>query len=160
MSIAIVHDYLNQRGGADRVVLELARMFPGASIYTSLYRPDSTFPEFRDHTVRTSFLDRVPVDRSFRSLFPLYPAAFRSLGTLDHELVLTSSSGWAHGIRTSPGSTHVVYCHTPARWLYAADRYLGASSTQQRLARPLIGALRRWDRAAAASATLYIANSE
>src|SRR3954463_12912793 len=89
-SVAIVHDYLNQRGGAERVVLELASMWPDAPIYTSLYRPDSTFPEFGALDVRTTFLDRLPVDRGFRALFPLYPAAFRSLGTIDADLVISS----------------------------------------------------------------------
>jgi glycosyltransferase involved in cell wall biosynthesis len=156
--VAVVHDYLNQRGGAERVALELARMWPDAPIYTSLYRAGSTFPEFAERDVRTSWIDRLPVDRGFRSLFPLYPNAFADLGPVDADLVVTSSSGWAHGIRTRPDATHVVYCHTPARWLYGTD-YLGASSRQQAVARPLLGAMRRWDKAAAHRATLYVANS-
>ena len=94
--VAIVHDYLNQRGGAEKVVLEMSNMWPEAPIYTSLYRPDSTFDEFRGRDIRTSFLDRLPVDRGFRNLFPIYPAAFRSLGELAGNVVLASSSGWAH----------------------------------------------------------------
>src|ERR1700722_13271807 len=117
-SVAIVHDYFNQCGGAERVALELARVWPDAPLYTSLYRPDSTFEECAEMDVRASSLDRLPVDRGFRALAPLYPLAFRSLGTLKQKVVISSSSGWAHGIRTSPGSLHVVYCHTPARWLY------------------------------------------
>lgn len=156
--VAVVHDYLNQRGGAERVALELARIWPGAPIFTSLYRPESTFPEFVDRDIRTSFLDRLPVRNGFRNLFPLYPAAFRTLGTLDAPLVVTSSSGWAHGIRTAPGTTHAVYCHTPARWLYG-DAYLGSGSMRQRLASPLLGAMRRWDAASARRADIYIANS-
>ena len=104
--VALVHDYLNQRGGAERVVLEMASMWPSAPVYTSLYRPDSTFPGFRELDVRTSFLDRVPVDRAFRALLPLYPAAFRSLGTLDADLVISSSSGWAHAVRTGGSPRH------------------------------------------------------
>src|SRR4051794_26167701 len=125
-SVAIVHDYLNQRGGAERVVLELAAMWPGSPIYTSLYRPESTFPEFKQLDVRTTFLDRLPVDRGFRNLFPLYPAAFRSLGTIDADLVISSSSGWAHSVRTSERAFHAVYCYTPARWLYGSE-YMDAS---------------------------------
>lgn len=68
--VAIAHDYLNQFGGAERVVLELADMWPSAPIYTSLYRPQSTFPGFKGHEVHTSFLQRLPVDRGFRNLFP------------------------------------------------------------------------------------------
>lgn len=156
-SVAIVHDYLNQPGGAERVVLVMARMWPVAPIYTSLYRPDSTFPEFGAADVRTSPLNRLPVDRSFRNLFPLYPAAFRSLGTLEHEVVISSSSGWAHGVRTAPHSFHAVYCHAPARWLYGGE-YLRAARRRQAV-RPFLGALRTWDHSAARRANLYIANS-
>ncbi len=160
MRVAIVHDYLNQRGGAERVALELARAWPDAPIYTSLYREDSTFPEFKEHDVRASWLDKAPSDQGFRNLFPLYPAAFRGLGVLDADVVVSSSSGWAHGVRTAEEALHVVYCHTPARWLYRQDEHLGASSHQRRLAAPLLGAMRTWDRRAAARADVYVANSE
>lgn len=159
MSVAIVHDYLNQRGGAERVVVELARIFPGAPVYTSLYRPDSTFPEFKRLDVRTSPLDRLPVDQRFRALLPLYPAAFSALSPLHEDVVVSSSSGWAHGIRTDPGGTHVVYCHTPARWLYETDAYLPGRGTRA-ITTPLRAALGRWDRNAAHRADLYLANSE
>lgn len=133
-------------------------MFTSAPIFTSLYRPDSTFPKFREHVIHTSPLDRLPVDRGFRNCFPLYPAAFRAFGTLDHDVVISSSSAWAHAVRTAPGTLHVVYCHTPARWLYG-KQYLG-SSRRQAMLKPALGALRRWDRLAARRADLYVANSE
>lgn len=157
-TVAIVHDYLNQPGGAERVVLEMASIWPQAPIYTSLYRPQSTFPQFREMTVRTSPLDRLPIDSGFRNLFPLYPAAFRAFGTLRHDVVMSSSSGWSHSVRTAPDSFHAVYCYTPARWLYGAD-HLGASRRKQAL-RPVVGLARRWDRAAARRADLYIAISK
>ena len=153
-SVAIVHDYLNQRGGAERCVLEMASIWPQASIYTSLYRPESTFPEFASRRVRTSPLDRLPVDRGFRSLFPLYPAAFRSFGSLAHDVVISSSSGWAHAVRTDDSSFHVVYCYTPARWLYGGD-HLGVSRRQRAL-KPALAGMRRWDRRAAGRADVYI----
>ncbi len=92
LGVTIVHDYLNQRGGAERVVLELSDMWPAAPIYTSLYRNQSTFQEFERRDVRATFLDRLPVDRGFRNLFPLYPAAFRTLGDLEGDIVLVSSA--------------------------------------------------------------------
>lgn len=156
-SVAIVHDYLNQRGGAERVVLELAAMWPQASIYTSLYRQTSTFPEFAERDIQTSVLDRLPVDRRFRHLFPLYPAAFRALGTFSENVVISSSSGWAHGVRTSPDTFHVVYCYTPARWLYGSE-HLGASR-RDHLLKPINGVMRTWDQRAAQRADLYIAIS-
>jgi glycosyltransferase involved in cell wall biosynthesis len=159
VSVAIAHDYLNQRGGAERVVIEMARIFPGAPIYTSLYRPESTFPDFRQLDVRTSPLDRLPVDARFRALLPFYPAAFRALSPLHEDVVVSSSSGWAHGIRTDPSSAHVVYCHTPARWLYETEAYL-PGGPKRVLTAPLRAALGRWDRNAAHRADLYLANSE
>ena len=157
-NVAIAHDYLNQRGGAERVVLEMAEIWPEAPIYTSLYRAESTFPEFRKHDIRRSFLDRLPVDRGFRTLLPLYPLAFSSFGKLDADLVVSSSSGWAHMVRTTAASFHVVYCYTPARWLYGGE-HLDASRGHQAV-RPVIGVLRALDRRAAHRADLYIAISE
>ncbi len=155
-----MHDYLNQRGGAERVVVEFARMWPRAPIYTSLYRPGSTFPELARHEVRTSPLQRLPIDAGFRALAPLYPAAFRALGVLGQDLVVSSSSGWAHGVRTARASVHVVYCHAPARWLYTPSRYLAARSPRQRLLSLANPYLRRWDQAAAHAATGYVVNAE
>lgn len=157
-SVAIVHDYLNQPGGAERVVLEMARIWPEARLYTSLYRPASTHPEFRTLPVTTSPVDRIPTDGRFRLLAPLLPAAFRAFGELGQDLVISSSSGWAHAVRTSPASLHVVYCYTPARWLYRPDEYMRGSLLQRALP-PFAGALRRWDRAAAARPDAYIAIS-
>src|ERR1700753_1166164 len=110
-TVAIVHDYLNQPGGAERVVLALSRMWPDAPIYTSLYRADSTFPGFGATNVHSSPLDVLPIDDAFRNLFPLYPAAFRSFGVLDHDLVISSSSGWAHSVRPAPDTFHAVDWH-------------------------------------------------
>jgi glycosyltransferase involved in cell wall biosynthesis len=154
-SVALAHDYLNQRGGAERVVLAMAAIYPDAPIYTSLYRPDSTFEAFRLRDVRTSWLDRLPVDAHFRALLPLYPAAMRSLGTIEADVVISSSSGWAHAVRTAPGSAHIVYCHTPARWLYRPDEYFRRRGAHKVLLRPL----RRWDQRAARRPDRYVANA-
>jgi glycosyltransferase involved in cell wall biosynthesis len=159
--VAIVHDYLNQRGGAERVVLELSEMWPEAPIYTSLYRAGSTFPGFERHQIRGTFLDRLPVDRGFRNLFPLYPPAFHMLGEIDADVVLASSSGWAHMARASSRALHVVYCYTPARWLYRYEHLTvqDASSLREAMARPALGPFRRADRKAAHRADLYVAIS-
>jgi glycosyltransferase involved in cell wall biosynthesis len=155
--VAIVHDYLNQFGGAERCVLEMARIWPGVRIYTSLYRPESTFPAFQGYDIRTSFMDALPVDRHFRALAPLYPAAFAAFRPLRERVVITSSSGWAHGVRTSPESLHVVYCHTPARWLHVADR--SGDGIKGRLSALALRPLYRWDVGRARHVDGYIANS-
>ena len=157
LDVVLAHDYLNQRGGAERVVFELMDAFPAAPLYTSLYRPDSTWPQLRGRDIRTSPLQRLPVDARFRALFPLYPLAFRALGVLDADVVISSSSGWAHGVRTSPRALHVVLCYTPARWLYG-DGYLAGRMTRAALA-PALAAARRWDQRAARRADGYIAIS-
>jgi glycosyltransferase involved in cell wall biosynthesis len=158
MTVALVHDYLTQRGGAERVVLSLLKAFPDAPIYTSLYDPDGTYPEFRGADIRTSPLDRLPfLRRDHRLALPLLARTF-SKTKVEDDVVLCSSSGWAHG--TQVCGTKVVYCHSPARWLYATDEYLGG---RRRAARVALAGLRRhlerWDRTAAASADRYLTNS-
>lgn len=154
--VAIAHDYLTQRGGAERVVLAMARAFPDAPIHTTLYNPDETFPEYADLDVRTSWLNRFAFfRRHHRAALPLLPFAARSL-RIDADVVLVSSSGWAHGIRT-PGRK-LVYCYTPARWLHQSARYLGDhNGFWQSL---VLGILRPWllwwDRRAARSASAYV----
>lgn len=158
-SIAIAHDYLTQKGGAERVVLALHKAFPEASIYTNLYDPEGTFPEFKSATVKTSPLNHIPqFRRDHRVALPLL-APSSSLMKVDADTVITSSSGWAHGFRSS--GTTITYCHTPARWLYLTDEYLGHdASLSKRLAIKLLAPLlRAWDQRAAKQAGRYIANS-
>jgi glycosyltransferase involved in cell wall biosynthesis len=176
-AVAIVHDYLTQRGGAERVMLAMHRAFPAAPIYTSLYEPDLTFPEFRDVEVRPSYLNRVAfLRRHHRLALPLLAHAFSRI-EIHEKIVLCSSSGWAHGIHTT--GTKLVYCHCPARWLYkSADYFRRSQDTGNERGHPgssldgfqssfVLGKsfrvvaplLRRWDRTAAASASAYYTNS-
>ncbi len=155
--VALVHDYLNQRGGAERVVLALSDIWPEAPIYTSIYRENSTFPEFRARDIRTSRLNGLPVDQGFRTLFPLYAPAFAAMPPIEAKVVIASSSGWAHYARVASAALHVVYCHTPARWLIGRQRSVPALAYG--LARPAFPLLRHFDRAAAGRADLYLTNS-
>jgi glycosyltransferase involved in cell wall biosynthesis len=156
--VALVHDYLTQRGGAERVVLSLTRAFQGAPLYTSLYEPTTTFPEFRPVEVRTTPLDRFgPIRHHHRVALPLLAPTFSRLRVAAN-VVVCSSSGWAHGARVE--GWKIVYCHTPARWLYQPDRYLrGRGALLRDVAAALRPTLIRWDKAAAASADRYLANS-
>ena len=157
--MAIAHDYLTQRGGAERVVLAMLRAFPEATVHTLLYDPDGTFPEFRDARVVTSPLDRIgPLRRNHRLGLPvLAPAAARM--TVDADVTIVSTSGWAHGFDIRGRS--LVYCHNPARWLYQGDEYLG--ERPRRLTSLALGALaaplRRWDQAAMRRHDGYLVNS-
>ncbi|MDS1114681.1 glycosyltransferase [Gordonia westfalica] len=157
--VAIAHDYLTQRGGAEKVVLSLSRAFPDAPIYTLLYEPDQTYEEFRDKTIITSPVNRVAALRTdHRSALPVLPFAASRM-RIDADIVVVSSSGWAHGFDTS--GYKLVYCYSPARWLYQTDVYLGESSSAvKKLAIRLLGpVLRRWDRAAAHECDRYLAIS-
>ena len=132
--------------------------FPGAPVHTSLYDPDGTFPEFAELDVRTLPLDRSAVLRAHHRLaLPLLAPAFSKLN-VQADVTVCSSSGWAHGASTT--GRKVVYCHTPARWLYQPDRYLAGQSKVSAAVLSLISpSLRRWDRRAAASADRYLVNS-
>jgi glycosyltransferase involved in cell wall biosynthesis len=157
-AVAIVHDYLTQRGGAERVVLAMLKAFPDAVLYASLFDPEGTFPDFGRREVRTLGIGRIPgLRRRHRLALPLLAPSFSRL-ELRAGVVVCSSSGWAHGVRVH--GRKVVYCHTPARWLYQRDRYLRETGPAARVA---LGALRpylmRWDRRAAASVDRYLANS-
>ncbi|WP_265523730.1 glycosyltransferase [Oerskovia flava] len=166
--VALAHDYATQRGGAERVALWLAEAFPGSPLYTTLYDPAGTFPEFAALDLRTSQLDRVGVLRHHHRLaLPLLAPAVSSQ-RVAADVLLASSTGWAHGYRGADRT--VVYCHAPARWLYQRDRYLGgtqgvsaAGRARRAVAAAGLGllspALRRWDGAAAQRADVYLANS-
>ncbi|MGA4670212.1 glycosyltransferase [Propionibacteriaceae bacterium Y1923] len=160
--VTLAHDYLTQRGGAERVALVLTSVFPGADLYTSLYEPELTYPEFLGVRVVTSPLNKVGLfRRKFRFALPFFGAAF------DHahvdpsaEVVVVSTTGFAHGIRTD--APKVVYCHSPARFLYLVDEYLGTrwwrtpTGWGLMLLRPW---LVRWDQRAARQAATYLCNS-
>ena len=153
-----MHDYLTQRGGAERVVLSLLAAFPDAPVYTSVYEPESTFPEFRAREIHTTALNRFPPFRRWhRTALPVLAPTFSRLD-VPGDVVVCSSSGWAHGAHVS--GRKVVYCHTPARWLYQTGRYLDGSRSLRRVA---LEALRRpleaWDKRAAATASRYLVNS-
>ncbi|MCQ4120902.1 glycosyltransferase [Rhodococcus tibetensis] len=157
--IAIAHDYLTQRGGAEKVVLAMARAFPEAPIYTTLYESATTFPEFAGMDIRTSPLNKIAVVRQHhRAGLPVLPFAASAM-KIDADLVLVSSSGWAHGFRTT--GRKLVYCYTPARWLYQTRVYLGDTAPvgTRLVAAVLTRPLRAWDRRAARSADRYLAIS-
>lgn len=159
--VAIAHDYLTQRGGAERVVLALLRAFPDATLHTTLYDPAGTFPEFAGARIRTSWLNRItPLRRDHRRALPLLPFAARSLRIDDADVVIASTTGWAHGFPTT--ARKLVYCHSPARYLYLSHEYLGRPALRTPIGWALL-ALRpwliRWDQRAARTADRYLCNS-
>jgi glycosyltransferase involved in cell wall biosynthesis len=160
VKVAIAHDYLTQRGGAERVVLSMVKAFPDAEVHTLLYEPATTFAEFAGVTVHTSPINRATfLRRDHRKALPLLPVAASRL-RIEADVVLASTSGWAHGFDVGD-ATLVAYCYSPARWLYQSDRYLGAEPPLAR--RVGLEALRRgliaWDKRAAKRVDQYLAIS-
>jgi glycosyltransferase involved in cell wall biosynthesis len=157
--VAIVHDYLTQRGGAERVVLSMLRAFPDAPLYTSVYDPEATYREFQDFDVRPLWTNRIgPLRSDHRRGVILYPAAFASLH-VDADVVVCSTTGFAHGVRTS--GRKLVYCNTPPRWLYEeAEHYLRGLPRSVRTPFAAVAPAMRWlDRRAAQTADVYFGNS-
>ncbi|MHA6513112.1 glycosyltransferase [Tessaracoccus sp. Z1128] len=159
--VAIAHDYLTQRGGAERVVLAMLRAFPDAAIHTTVYDPDGTFPEFRQARILTTPLNRLGLlRRDHRMGLPLYQPWISRAPVIDADVLLVSTTGFAHGFRTT--GRKLVYCHSPARFLYLVEDYLGAPAGRSPVGWALSAlrpALVRWDQRAARSADRYLANS-
>ena len=157
--VAIAHDYLTQKGGAEKVVLALRRAFPDAPVYTTLFEPELTYPDFDGAHVIPSPLNRVALFRRSHRLSLPFLAWAASRITVEARNTIVSSSGWAHGFRTT--GRKVVYCYSPARWLYQTDAYLGSKKiSPARVLLKLLGpALRRWDGRQARTADKYFAIS-
>ncbi len=126
--VAIVADWITSRGGAERVVFSLAKLFPKAVIFTSVYHPEK-FPELRGRDVRTTFLQKLPLKlrKKHQFLLPFFPWAFEKIDLSEFDLIISSSSsGFSKCVRkTRPDQVHMCYCHTPVRFLYnAREEYL------------------------------------
>src|ERR1041385_5041496 len=161
MRAAIVHYWLLNRRGGEKVVDALCRLLPDADIFTLFCDPATLSPEMRKHRVVTSFLD--PARRWYRSLLPLMPFAVESFDLRGYDLVVSSESGPAKGVIPSSSTRHVCYCHTPMRYLwdlYPAYLHEWTRSSFERVAMaPLAHYLRLWDFASAARVDEFVANS-
>jgi glycosyltransferase involved in cell wall biosynthesis len=161
--VAIVHDYLNQRGGAERVLAVLHEMFPEAPIFTSVLDRSALWPELRSADIRVSWMQRLPgVRRHFKKYLLLYPLVFERLDLSGFDLVLSSSSAFAKAARAPRGGVHVCYCYTPARFLWSYDQYVEREELGRvtRAALPwAIRMLRRWDLRTAARPDTFVSIS-
>jgi len=161
--VALVHDFLLDLRGGERVFLALCELFPDADVFTAVYDPAGTEGRFAHRRVHTSFLQRLrPNATSFRRLLPLYPYAMEALDLSGYDLVLSSSSAWAHGVLPSEDAVHVCYCHNPFRYAWNARE--ATLRAQGPFVRAGLGVVlqrwRQWDWIAAQRVDRYIANSE
>lgn len=159
----IVHDYLNQYGGAERVLEAMREMFPDAPMMTSIYDPESMPERFCEWDIRSSWIDRIPgVYGHHQWALPLYPLVFRKIPEPAPELILSTSSAWAKGIVTPPGSVHVAYIHSPMRFAWNFDQYCERENVPafaRRLLPPFMAGMRWRDRVSAQRITRVVANS-
>jgi glycosyltransferase involved in cell wall biosynthesis len=161
-SVALVHDFLLDLRGAERVFSAICDAWPEADVFTAVYDERGTEGRFAAREPRTSFLQRVrPTASTFRPLLPLYPHAVESLDLRGYDTVISSSSAWAHGVLVDPGAVHVCYCHNPFRYAWSErEATLAARGPLLRAPlRLLLNRWRQWDWIAAQRVDAYVANS-
>lgn len=161
MRTAIVHYWLLNMRGGEKVVEALCRMLPDADVFTLFYDPEAVSETIRRHNVRSSWLQ--PFRKAYRSLLPLMPMALESFDLREYDLIVSSESGPAKGVITASSARHVCYCHTPMRYLwdlYPAYRNEWVDTRWKRaVMTPAANYLRLWDFASAARVDQFVANS-
>lgn len=163
MKIALIHDWLNQIGGAEDVLAELVKMFPDSPIYTSLYAPD-IMPEFyKQWDIRPLWMDKLPkIHTKHQPYLPIYPIAWGGLKLKGYDLLLSNKSGFCHGVRYDDGTIHICYCLAPTRYVWQLDEYVareGLNRVAQIGIRALLPILKWWDKRASKRVHHFIAIS-
>jgi len=162
MKIALVHDYLTQLGGAERVFELLCQCFDQADVFSSIYDPENTI-NIPGRSVETTFLQKLPgAKKNFRLFAPFFYPAFRSLDLQDYDLIISSTSSFAKGVKKRPGAMHICLCHNVTRFLWNTRTYLEEYSNFKKfspLIEPIFEILREQDLRYAQEPDLYVANS-
>lgn len=163
MRIAIVHDYLNQYGGAERCLEVFHALFPESAIFTLIY-DEKVLPQYRGWDIRTSFVQNIPFSRSaYRNFMFIFPFAVRSFNLKGYDLVISITHAWGKGIKPDKGSCHICFCLTPVRYfwdLYEEYRSFRSFNWFQKLMLSLFAApIRRWDKRASRGVHHFIAIS-
>lgn len=165
LRVGLVHDYLTQFGGAERVLVALHELFPTAPIFCSIADPASLPDVTSTWDVRESAIARLPGATAYhRAMIPIYPAIFRRFEAdlRDLDIVIVDSSAWAHHVPVAPTTGLLCYCHSPARFLYGDRDYLEPAALPpgvRHIMHAVFGGLRRSDRRAAERVDRFIANS-
>lgn len=163
MKLALVHDWLNQMGGAEDVLETLVAMYPQRPVYTSIYAPELMPDRYRSWDIRPRWIDRLPgIHRRHQPYLPFYPLAWGGLDLSDYDVVLSNKSGFCHGFQHDAETLHVCYCLAPTRYVWGLDAYIEREGLGRLAAlglRPLVAWLKRWDYAAAQRVTHFIAIS-
>lgn len=163
MKIAVTHDYLNQFGGAERVLGTLLEIFPDADLYTLLYDSEKVGGIFEENMTGSSFLDNSFIRNNHRMFIPFMPAASKMLGgDKKYDLIFSSTAGYAKGFGID-ADYHISYCHSPLRYAWEFNEmgdFDNAPWPLRKFAEPVAEMLRKWDKSASENVNLFIANSE
>lgn len=162
--IAIVADWLTNQGGAEKVILDIYKCFPDATIFTTIYNQEK-LPQFKDAKIVTSFLQNFPFAKNKHQLYlALMPYAFESFDFTDYDIVISSSFACAKGIITKPETLHISYCHNPMRYIWdESHQYVKEHNFSQifkLIAKPFLHKIRIWDKISSDRVDYYIANSK
>jgi glycosyltransferase involved in cell wall biosynthesis len=163
MKVALVHYWLVGMRGGEAVLEALCELYPSADIFTHVVRPERISDIIKRHPIKTSFIARLPfAKRYYQSYLPLMPLALEQLDLRDYDLVISSESGPAKGVLTSPDTLHICYCHSPMRYMWNMYlEYRQTAGTGVRYVMPLImHKMRQWDFLSAARVDAFVANSE
>ncbi|MEM9952642.1 MAG: glycosyltransferase [Chloroflexota bacterium] len=164
MQLALVHDWLNQIGGAEDVLATLVEQYPQSPIYTSIYATDVMPNFYQSWDIRTLWMDNLPaIYRHHQPYLPLYPFAWQGLDLSDYDVILSNKSGFCHGLQfDSSKSLHICYCLAPTRYVWQLDGYIkreGLGAIAEMGLRPLIAMLKNWDYQSAQRVSHFIAIS-
>lgn len=162
MRVAIVHYWLVNMGGGEKVLESLCRLYPQAHIYTHVLDPRKLSPVIAEHPIHTTFINKLPFSKKrYQSYLPLMPLALEQLDLTSYDLVISSESGPAKGVITRADTPHICYCHTPMRYLWDNwAEYLSTAGFLTRCGmRLFLPSLRRWDLASSFRVDHFVANS-
>ncbi|AJA46753.1 glycosyltransferase [Clostridium pasteurianum DSM 525 = ATCC 6013] len=165
VKVALVHDWLTNMGGAERVVINFKEIYKDSPIYTTLYNPEKLDEELKNIDVRTSFLQNEKnLKKGHQSLLPFMPMAFESFDLNEYDIILSSSSSCAKGVVTNPNSMHVCYCHTPMRYgwefYYEYANNWDMKKIKRNMLKYFINYIRVWDNVSSNRVDYFIANSQ
>lgn len=165
MRVALVHDYLNQYGGAEKVLEAFTEIFPDAPIFTLIHNPKKVQDIFSNKKIHTSFLQKIPFAKSKHRIFPpLMPLAVEKFDLSDYDLILSDSASFAKGVITKSGAPHICYCHTPTRYIWDDSHKYIKDFSISKIAKFFIpfflNYIRLWDREAACRVDKFICNSK
>jgi glycosyltransferase involved in cell wall biosynthesis len=163
VKLALVHDWLNQRGGAEDVLEAMVALYPDAPLYTGLYAPDIMPANYRAWDIRTLWIDKLPaIHDHHQPYLPVYPLAWGNFKPDGYDVILSNKSGFCHGLHQPDTALHICYCLAPTRYVWQLDAYIareGLGAAAQAVLRPLVAGMKRWDYAAAQRVNHFIAIS-